>query len=82
MCETKTPSCVSISAADAEGVSLLEDRRQSELLRLAGLASGLENQSRNFSKGIRAASPVPMIPVVSRRTRNSAGRTWTCSRPQ
>ena len=36
---------------------------------LLALASGLENQSRNVSKGIPAASPISMIPVVSRRTR-------------
>ena len=31
--------------------------------------SGLENQSRYVSKGIPAALPVSMIPVVSRRAR-------------
>ena len=67
--ELINPISGALAPADARAVSLLEDRRQSESLRLAGLAYGLENQSRHVSKGIPGASPVSIIPVVSRRTR-------------
>ena len=40
-----TPTAQDQAAGHAQSVSLLEDRRQSESLRLAGMASGLENQS-------------------------------------